>query len=64
MNSENYLNSLNATYNNLMEIMKIEKEPSKLKELEKEINKITVAIKAVSSLINYYRMKEIKSKLK
>ena len=64
MNSDNYLSSLNATYNNLMEIMKIEKEPDKIKELEREINKITVTIKAVSSLINYYKMKEIKAKSK
>ena len=64
MNSDNYLSSLNATYNNLMEIMKIEKEPDKIKELEREINKITVTIKAVSSLINYYKMKEIKTKAK
>jgi hypothetical protein len=64
MNSDNYLSSLNATYNNLMEIMKIEKEPDKIKELEREINKITVTIKAVSSLINYYKMKEIKAKAK
>lgn len=64
MNSDNYLSSLNATYNNLMEIIKIEKEPDKLKELEREINKITVTIKAVSSLINYYKMKEIKAKAK
>lgn len=64
MNSDNYLSSLNATYNNLMEIMKIEKEPDKIKELEREINKITATIKAVSSLINYYKMKEIKTKAK
>jgi hypothetical protein len=64
MNSDNYLSSLNATYNNLMEITKIEKEPDKIKELEREINKITVTIQAVSSLINYYKMKEIKTKAK
>lgn len=59
---EAFLVSLNDKYNNLMEIMKIEKEPKKIKELETEINKIQNVIKSLSTLINYYKLKEIKSK--
>ena len=44
--------------------MKIEKEPKKIKELETEINKIQNVIKSLSTLINYYKLKEIKSKAK
>jgi len=59
---ELFLVSLNDKYNNLMEIMKLEKEPKKIKEIESEINKIQNVIKSLSSLINYYKLKEIKSK--
>lgn len=59
---EAFLVSLNDKYNNLMEIMKIEKEPKKIKEIENEINKIQNVIKSLSTLINYYKLREIKSK--
>ena len=59
--SEILLNKLNGQYNNLMEIIKVEKDIKKIKDYEKDINKISGVIKILSSFINYYKMKEIKS---
>jgi hypothetical protein len=60
--SEKFLNDLNNQNTNLMEIMKIETDVKKLKDLEKDINKNHGLIKVLTQYINYYRMKIIKSK--
>ena len=59
--SEILLIKLNGQYNNLMEIIKLEKDIKNLKQFEKDINKISGLIKVLSNFINYYKMKEIKS---
>ena len=61
--SEKLLNTLNAQYINLIEIMKFEKDVKKIKECEKDMNKISGLIKSLTNFINYYKMKELKSHL-
>jgi hypothetical protein len=61
-NSEIYLNDLNANYLNLMETMKNEKDPKKLLLIEKELNKINTLSRALTNYINYYKLKDLKSK--
>lgn len=60
--SEKFLNDLIIQTNNLIEIMKIENDEKKLKELEKDINKNNSLIKILTNYINYYRLKKLKSK--
>jgi|688.fasta_scaffold793762_1 hypothetical protein len=61
-NSENFLNDLNANYSNLIETMKNEKDPKKLLLIEKELNKMNTLSRALTNYINYYKMKELKSR--
>ena len=44
--------------NNLMEVMKIENEPKKLKSIEKDITKNNCVIKVITQYINYYKIKK------
>ncbi len=44
---------------NLMSIMKIEKDGKKIKELEKDLSKINMLIKALLSYKNYHTLKEV-----
>ena len=57
-NTENYYNNLNAQYNNLVEILKIETDKKKIKLLEIEINKVSSLIKSLMSYINFYKLKK------
>ncbi len=61
-NSENFLNDVNANYLNLIETMKNEKDPKKLLLIEKELNKINTLSRALTNYINYYKLKDLKSK--
>lgn len=61
--SEKFLNNLNSQQQNLYEIMKIELDEKKLKELEKEINKINNVVKCLTQYINYYKVREGRKKL-
>ncbi|MFO0415041.1 MAG: hypothetical protein ACK50E_05255 [Bacteroidota bacterium] len=61
-NSENFLNDVNANYLNLIETMKNEKDPKKLLLIEKELNKMNTLSRALTNYINYYKMKELKSR--
>ena len=61
-NSEIFLNDLNANYSNLIETMKNEKDPKKLLLIEKELNKMNTLSRALTNYINYYKMKELKSR--
>ncbi len=60
--SEKFLNELQANYNNILEIMKIEDDGKKIKAFEKELNKTNNLIRALTSYINYYKLKNLKSK--
>lgn len=61
--SEKFLNNLNSQQQNLYEIMKIELDEKKLKELEKEINKINNVVRSLTQYINYYKVKDGRKKL-
>lgn len=61
-NSEAFLNDLNVNYSNLIETMKNEKDPKKLQTIERELNKMNTLSRALTNYINYYKMKELKSK--
>ncbi len=61
-NSEVFLNDLNVNYSNIIETMKNEKDPKKLQQIEKELNKINTLSRALTNYINYSKMKELKSK--
>ena len=61
-NSETFLKDLNDSFVNLTEIMKNEKDAKRLKELELELNKINNLIRILTNYINYYKIKELKSK--
>ncbi len=60
--SEKFLNELQANYNNILEIMKIEDDGKKIKAFEKELNKTNNLIRALTSYINYFKLKNLKSK--
>lgn len=61
--AENLLNILNANYLNLVEIFKNEKDTKKLKDIDRDLNKIQNLIKALRQFTSYYTMKELKSQL-
>lgn len=59
-NSESLLNELYLNYQNLTEIVKNEYDPKKIKLYESEMNKINNLTRALSSYINFYKLKQIK----
>ena len=56
---ENILDELILNQQNLMNIIKIEKDSNKMKELEKDLSKINMIIKSLLSYKNYVKLKEI-----
>lgn len=54
---ENLLEELILKQQNLMSIMKIEKDGKKIKELEKDLSKINMLIKSLLSYKNYETLK-------
>jgi hypothetical protein len=59
-NSVQLLDELYVNYHGLTDRLKIEQNPTTLKALESEINKISNLTRALTSYINYYKIKDIK----
>lgn len=59
-NAEKLLSDLYLQYQNLTEISKNEKDVKNLKSLEKEMNTINSLTRALTSYINYYKLKNAK----
>lgn len=59
---EKLLEELNLSQQNLMSIIKIEKEGKKIKELERDLSKINMLIKALLSYKSYHTIKDNTSK--
>lgn len=57
---EMMIDRLNMEYNNLVELMKQETEPKKIKMYEAEISKNLMLSKSLQTYVNYYRIRDAK----
>jgi hypothetical protein len=56
------LDELYTSYHSISVRLKSEEDPTKLKSLVSEMNKITILTKALTSYINYYKIRNITNK--
>lgn len=59
-NAVQLLDELHVNYQGLADRMKTENESIKLKSIESEMNKINILTRALTSYINYYKIKNNK----
>lgn len=61
-NCEKLLDELYVSYQGLINRIKVEQDPAQLKILEADLNKINNVTRALTSYINYYKIKDLKNK--